>query len=59
MRLLEEIAELQETGKETILERKAAKKKADADAKKKLKMKRQGEDIRIRAMQRLNEGNYL
>ena len=51
--LLEEILELIEVGKDLLAEKRAQRKNAEEEAKKKLSLKRKGEDIRLKAMQNL------
>ena len=56
MKLLQEINDLKEEGKIVVAQKKADKKKADKEAKKRLDIRKAGEDIRERAMQTLKEG---
>ena len=51
--LLQEIADLVESGAEHVARMKMEKKEKDKEAAKKLKLLQKGEDIRLRAMQGL------
>ena len=56
MKLLQEISDRKEAGKLVIVEKKEDKKKADREAKKRLSIRKAGEDICVKAMQTLAEG---
>ena len=56
MKLLQEIFDLKEAGRAVVQQKKQDKKKADKEAKKRLSIRKAGEDIRVRAMQTLSEG---
>ena len=57
MHLLQEIDDLQEAGRVYLEEQNEAKCQAEKENKKKLRMKKQGADIRIQAMCTLSAGN--
>ena len=56
MKLLQEMFDLKEAGKIVVQQKKEEKRKADKEAKKKISIRKAGEDIRVKAMQTLAEG---
>ena len=54
MKLLQELDDLKEAGKVEVARKKVEKKKADKEAKKRLMIRKAGEDIRVKAMQTLS-----
>ena len=55
VKLLEEIKELQDEGAIVLAEKRKEKEKSAKELKKKATLKKQGEDIRLRAMQSLGD----
>ena len=56
MHLLQEICDLQEAGKFFLEQQKEAKRQLEKENRKKLRMRKQGADIRMQAMRTLNPG---
>ena len=56
MKLLQEISDLEESGKMIVAQKREEKKKAEKENRKKVMLKKRGEDICLKAMATLTEG---
>ena len=56
VKLLQEISDLEEAGKVIVAQKKEEKRQAEKENQKKLMLKKQGEDIRLKAMMALIDG---